>query len=326
MAIFLSIVILVAGFILLTKGASWLIDGSSSFARKLGVSTIIVGLTIVAFGTSLPEFIVSIFAAIQGNFDISVSNIVGSNIVNIGLIIGLSAVIAPFAIKERTLIYEFPFLIVSALFLIILSNDNNIFNKNTFSLGRIDGIIFLLILVVFIFYVVSQYRNREPLFVEKEFEARFKKRKKTWQDLALMTIGSISLFIGGRLIVLSAVDIATFLGVSQRFIGLTIVAIGTSLPELSTNVIAILKKQADIAVGNIVGSNILNILFVGGLVSLVKPLTVNPQLVYFDMIIMLVFSIVFLLFATTGKKTTRLEGATLLAGYIAYFYYITILR
>ncbi len=322
---FLSLILLVAGFILLKKGADWLIEHSSSIARRWGIPALIVGLTVVAFGTSLPELAVSLFGALFGSPDISVGTVVGSNIMNIALILGLTAAIAPLAIKERTLIYEFPFVIVSALFLLILSNDNNIFGINTFTLGRFDGTVLLLVFAIFFIYIYSFYKNRNTE-AKKEFEMEYKKIGKLWHNFVFILLGIVALFVGGRILVFSAVDIATIMGLSEKVIGLTIVALGTSLPELFTSITAMLKQESGIAVGNIIGSNIFNILWVIGLVAVIKPLSVNPQIVYFDMVIMLVFSLLLVLFATTGKKLVRWEGAAFLAGYVAYVAYLFILK
>ncbi len=327
MELFLSLMLLAGGFILLTKGAGWLVDSSASFARKWGVPAMLVGLTIVAFGTSLPELIVGLFGAFLGSPDISVGTIVGSNIANIALIIGLSAVLLPTVIKERTLIYEFPFVIVSALFLLILANDNNIFGQNTFTLGRFDGVLLLIVFAIFFIYLYTNLRkNHHKTAVEKEFETEYKGTRKTWSKLALLLLGMASLFIGGRILIFAAVDIAIIAGLSEKFIGLTVVAIGTSLPELFTTFIALKKKEQEIAVGNLIGSNIFNILWVVGLVSVITPLTVNPAIVYFDMIIMIGFSLLLILFATTGRKITKWEGTALLAGYISYIAYLLVLR
>ena len=164
----ITVGLLVGGLILLTKGADWLVDGSAAIARRLGVSAMIVGLTIVALGTSLPELMVSLYAVLTGSPDISVANIVGSNIVNIALIIGLSAAFIPLVVKDRTLIYEFPFLVVSSLFLLILSNDNNIFGINTFSLGRFDGIVLLTVFLIFFIYIYHQMKNHKETKIQKE--------------------------------------------------------------------------------------------------------------------------------------------------------------
>lgn len=326
MSVFLSLVLLVGGFILLAKGAEWLVEGSSSLARRFGVPAMVVGLTIVAFGTSLPEFMVSLLGSFLGSPDISVGTIVGSNIINIAVILGLCAVISPIIVKEGTLIYEFPFIIVSALFLLILANDNNIFGQNTFTLGRFDGILLLFIFIIFLFYLYYHMKDGRQTTVEKEFETEYKTRGKVWKNSIYILLGVVALFAGGRMLVYAAVDIATLIGMSEKFIGLTVVALGTSLPELFTSIIAIRKKESEIAIGNIIGSNIFNILWVLGLVSVITPLVVNPVIVYFDMIIMIGFSLLLVFFATTGKKITRWEGFVFIGTYAIYLTYLIMLR
>ncbi|MBU0536567.1 MAG: calcium/sodium antiporter [Nanoarchaeota archaeon] len=316
--------VFIASLFLLVKGADWLIDNASAVGRHMRISPIIIGLTVVAIGTSLPEFFVSIFAVFAGTADISVGNIVGSNIANIALIIGIAALITPLDIKEKTLINEFPFLLISGFMLLVLANDNNIFGRDTFIIGRFDGIVFLIALFFFIGYLYrSMKTERSSKKVQEEFKQKFGKGTKTiWKNVMMMILGMACLGIGGKLLVSAGIDIASFFNVSDKFVGLTMVAVGTSLPELFTSVIAALKKQADIAVGNILGSNVFNILFVLGVTGLIKPYSATPPLVYFDMIVMLGITFMFLVFGITKRKIERHEGAILLLSYMMYMGYL----
>ncbi len=323
----LEIILFIIGLIILIKGADWLVEHSSHFARSLGVSPLIIGLTIVAFGTSLPELIVSLFAAIRGNADISVGNIVGSNIANIGLIVGISAMVRGLRVQLSTLIYEMPFLLVSAFLFMLLSNDNNLFSNDGFSIGRIDGLILLVVFAVFLIYTLKSALEQRGKSL-KRYEAEVKERttpkeKETLgKDIGFMLLGLAALIIGGRILVDAAVKIAQSFGISEVFIGLTIIAVGTSLPELMTSAVAAWKKEADIALGNVIGSNIFNVLFVMGTTSLIKPIEVNPSILFFDMPIMILFSIGLLFFLTTNRKLTRWKGAALLIGYVGYISYL----
>ncbi len=314
----LVIVLILISLFVILKGADYLVDGASDFARWLKVSPILVGLTIVAFGTSLPEFIVSLFAAVNGSPDLSIGNIIGSNIFNILVIIGISAFFVPLPVRSRTLIYELPFLIISAFLLLILGMNWFIFQEPSFSLTRFDGIIFLLILGFFLLYVFTTARE-EQKNVRKQFTAEYKNKNPLWKNSVLIIGGLAALIIGGRIFVMNAEKLAELAGISEAFIGLTIAALGTSLPELATSAVAAWKKESDIAIGNIVGSNIFNILFVLGITSLIKPIPVNPTMLATDGIVMVVASLLFLVFATRDRKVVRWEGIVLVACYLAYF-------
>ncbi len=319
--IVIILVLLAVALLLLVKGADFLVDGSSDIARWLKISPMIVGLTIVAFGTSLPEFIVSLFAALSGTTDLAVANIIGSNIANIALILGLSAVLIPLAITSKSLIYEFPFLIVSSFALLILGTDMFIYQQDTYSLSRLDGVLLLILLAIFLFYLFKTIRT-EKRTAKKEFRKEYIHNNSTGRNILLIVGGIVGLFIGGKLFVGNALALASRLGLSESFLGLTIAAIGTSLPELFTSGIAAWKKQGDIAVGNIVGSNIFNILFVLGITSLISPLAISQSLIGVDGIVMIAATLLLLLFATRGKNITRGEGIFLLAFYGAYLVFI----
>jgi len=323
----LGAIIFIISLVILTKGADVLVDGSADLARFLKVSPILVGLTIVAFGTSLPEFIVSLFAVLGGSADLSIGNIVGSNIANIALVLGISALFVPLVVKSTTLMYEFPFMLVSSFLFLILANDSYLFGKNTFFIGRLDGIILLIIFVIFIIYVYKSLKNQRNQVnndkkVKKEFAEEYKHKNPLWKNTVMIITGIIMLVVGGKLFVNSASELARYLGWGEAFIGVTIVALGTSLPELFTSAVAAYKKEASIAIGNIVGSNIFNILMVLGIVGIIKPIAINQSLLFFDGMIMIGITLLFLLFSTIGKNLKRWEGVVLLLTYFSYIGYL----
>ena len=320
----LIILLIIVSLMILVKGADLLVKGASDFATWLKVSPILVGLTVVAFGTSLPEFIVSLFSVLAGNADISIGNIVGSNIANIALVIGICATLTVLKVKSKTLTHEFPFLIISSFLLLILGSNYFIFQQNTSSLGRIDGIILIIMFGLFLFYIFKSMRKQQKKSVKKEFRAEIKHTNSLQKNIFFMVLGVAGLVIGGKLFTTYASKLAQSIGASDAFIGLTIAALGTSLPELAASGVAAWKGHGDLAIGNIVGSNIFNVLFVLGTVSLIKPISINPAVLAIDGIVMLFVTLLFLLFATTGKKVNRWEGAALLACYIAYFAFVVI--
>lgn len=323
--IFISIVFMIIGLVLLIKGADFLIDGAADFARWLKVPPIIIGLTIVAFGTSLPEFIVSLIATLQGKADLSIGNIIGSNIVNIGLGIGLAAIFLPLVIHSKTLIYEMPFLLFSGFLLLIFSSNTFIFQENTFSLDRIDGFMLLIIFLIFLYYIFKSIQN-ERKRVKTEFREKLKEELKEgnslWKNIILMSFGLLGLIIGGKVFLRGAEDAIFIFGVSQAFIGLTIAAIGTSLPEIITSIRGAMKGHGDIVIGNIMGSSIFNVFFVLGLTSLIKPIPINPSLLAIDGMVMIFITMAFLLFATTNQVIKRWEGMCLTLIYLSYFAFL----
>lgn len=304
---------LALGFIILIKGADWLVDGASALGRKYKISDLAIGLTIVAFGTSMPEFFVNIFATYQSHSDIALGNVIGSNIFNLLVILGIAGLITPLTVQSSTVWKEIPLSFLSALMLFLLAN--NIFSKDLI-LTRFDGIILLILFVYFLYYVFYQLKNENiPVEINKK-------------DLSVLKIwmfiigGLLFLIFGGKLVVNSAVKIAVSLGISEKIIGLTIVASGTSLPELATSVVAAIKKNNDIAVGNIVGSNIFNILFILGISSIIRPLSYNPAFNY-DLYLLGIGTILLFIAMFTGKqkKLDRWEAGILLLLYIGYIIY-----
>lgn len=306
MEILLQLALLVVGFVLLVKGADLFVDGASSIAARFHIPQLVIGLTIVAMGTSAPEAAVSITAALQGSADITIGNIVGSNILNVLVILGLSAVIVPTAVAKSTVHIELPFLIGITAVLLLLGRDG------TISLA--DGLVLLALFLVYLGYLLYMARHNPE-------ETEDGKQLKLWQALLATAGGLVMIVLGSDFAVDAASEIARVLGLSERFIGLTIVALGTSLPELFTSVTAARKGNADIAIGNIVGSNVFNILFVVGLSSLVIPVPFASKFIV-DTLVALA-AVVFLLLATLKKKKlVRWHGIVMLLGYVAYFLYL----
>ncbi|MAG60917.1 sodium:proton exchanger [archaeon] len=324
MSTLLLIIILIVSLLALLKGADWLVDGASDLAAFFNVSPIIIGLTVVAFGTSLPELIVSVMAVFNGAADLSVANVVGSNFANIGLGIGVAALILPLAIKNKALIYEIPFLIVSSFLLLILGTDIFIFQTNTFSLTRFDGAVLYILFIMFCYYIWSSLQHKTPKQMGKDIEKEYIHHLPLWKSCTYIVVGVAALFIGGRFFVNSAVQLASSWGLSEAFIGMTIVAIGTSAPELITSFIAASKGKGDLALANIVGTNIFNILFVLGTVSLLKPISIAPTLLLTDGVAMMALTLLFLVFATRGKDINRYEGATLAVLYLGYMTWMVV--
>ena len=303
-----QILLLALGFVMLVKGADWFVDGASNIAAKFKIPQLVIGLTIVAMGTSAPEAAVSITAALQGSADITIGNIVGSNIINVLVILGLSAVIIPIAVAKSTVHIETPFLIGISVVLLLLGLDGTI--------SLLDGIILVILFLVYLGYLLYMAKKNPE-------EPEETKELKLWQAILATVVGLVLIVFGSDFAVDAASEIARVLGLSERFIGLTIVALGTSLPELFTSVTAARKGNADIAIGNIVGSNVFNILFVVGLSSLVTPVPFASSFVV-DMLVAIA-AVVFLLLATLkNKKLVRWHGAVMLLGYVAYFIYLLI--
>ncbi len=302
----LPYLLLVLGFVFLIKGADLFVDGSSSIAKHMKIPSIIVGLTIVAMGTSAPEASVSITAAIAGNSDISLGNIVGSNIFNFLVVIGVSAIIFPVISHKDIIKRDLWWNLGITVLLLILMLDNKI--------GRIDGVILLAGMVTYLFFVIrNALKNRTTEDAEKLLSVP--------KSIIFMIIGLAAIICGGNFVVENASIIAKNLGLSETLIGLTIVAIGTSLPELVTSITAAKKQEAGIALGNAVGSNIFNILFILGASSALTPINVAPEL-FIDTIILIVVSIIIFIFARTKNITSRVEGAICVVFYIIYTAYI----
>ena len=314
----MNLFFLFLGFVLLIKGAGLLVDGASSIAEKIKVSEIVIGLTIVSFGTSAPELVINIYSSIQGKPDFAFGNIIGSNIINTLLILGIAGVIFPIKTEKNTVWKEIPFSFLAVVVLLFLCNDTKIIKGDSDVLSRFDGIILLLLFILFITYT---------FFIPK-VESRDKpdiKFLSSTKSLVFVLLGIVGLFVGGWLVVDSSIDIAKEFNVSDKMIGLTILAIGTSLPELFTSSVAAYKRRPDIAIGNVVGSNVFNIFLVLGISASIKSLQFDPM-INVDLSILLIAS--FLLFITmfTGKKRTldRWEAVIFVALYFVYSLFLII--
>lgn len=314
----LTYILLAVGFALLIKGADYFVEGASKIATMLRVPPLLVGLTIVAFGTSSPEATVSMIAAMEGNSDVSLGNVVGSNIFNITLVVGITAMINPLAVETTTIRKEIPFTLLASVALAVVASDVALQMAGTNLIGRSEGIILLLFFLIFLYYIIEvALNNREPVS-----DAPTTTGKGTWGKNIFITIAGLAAIIfGGDLVVDHATTIALSLGMSETLVGLTIVAVGTSLPELITSITAALKKKSEIALGNIVGSNIFNILFVLGASAMISPLAVNDK-IFTDIAIMIILTAVLLIFSRSKFKISKVEGAILAAVYIAYLVYI----
>lgn len=314
----LTYILFILGFYVLIKGADLLVDGAVAIAQKMKISSIVIGLTIVAFGTSAPELVVNILSSIKGTSEIAIGNILGSNIVNILLILGVSAMLYPLTTKKNTIWKEIPFSLLAAVLLGVLVNDRLIDGYNLSELSRTDGIIFLSFFIIFIYYTFGIAKIREKM--DDEVEAV---NMSYLKSAIFIFLGIIGLVLGGKWIVEGAVEIAEYFHVSQSLIGLTIVAIGTSLPELATSIVAAYKKHADIAVGNVVGSNIFNIFFVLGISAIIKPLPFNAVF-DFDIMITILASLILFFIMFVGKKhtITKNEGFIMVSLYIFYIAFL----
>ena len=313
----IQLLLLVLGFVMLVKGADLFVDGASGIATKFGIPQMVIGLTIVAMGTSAPEAAVSITAAFAGNADITIGNIVGSNVLNILIILGISSLVYPLAVQKSTLIIDIPVVLLATAVLYLLGFDGNI--------SRIDGIIMLVVFVAYLAYLFNVAKKeksaQEKLATSSESpeSEEIAIKNVSLVKAAVFTVVGLVLIVGGsNFVVKSATAIATALGLSQRFIGLTIVALGTSLPELFTSVTAAMKKNSDIAIGNIVGSNIFNILFIVGLSGVIIPVPFANDF-RFDTIVSAVAAAMLLVFCLPKKKLSRFAGVIMLVCYAIYF-------
>jgi cation:H+ antiporter len=307
-----NLILVAVGLAMLFFGAEWLVKGSVNIANKLRMSQLVIGLTIVAFGTSTPELAVSLSSAIKGISDVALGNVVGSNIVNIGLILGLSAFITPIAVARQTIRKEIPILVGVSLLLLAVSIDG--------SISFYDGILFVGGIVIFTIFSYKSARVEVASTTDLQSV-----NVKTYKALILIGIGLALLTIGAFLTVDNAVIIAKQIGLSERIIGLTLVAIGTSLPELITSIVAAKKGHADISIGNILGSNIFNILAILGISSSFVAISVNESM-WTDYIFMVLFAVVLLPIMKTGLKISRIEGILLVVGYVGYTIFLVFSR
>lgn len=309
-----AVVLLLIGFVFLIKGADLFVDGSSNIAKKFCVPSVIIGLTIVAMGTSLPETSVSVTASLMNNNALAISNAVGSNIFNMMVVIGFCGLIMPVAVQEETLKRDFPFSVICAILLLGMGFQGMV-------LGQTEGLVLVILFAGFIFSMI-----RAALKARKAGQMQEETQEKTlsmWKCILFVVIGAIGIALGGDWVVEGASTIATTFGFSQTLIGLTIVSIGTSLPELVTSVVAAKKKEVGLAVGNAIGSNIFNILMVLGIASSISPIAFMMENVI-DIIILVIFSVIVWIMAKSKKMIDRKEGAIMLLLYLAYMVYIIV--
>lgn len=308
----LLLVELVAGFVLLIKGADFFVEGSSSVAKRLKVPSLIIGMTIVAMGTSLPECSVSVTASLAQQNGLAIGNVVGSNIFNLMVVCGFCCLFCPLSVNRSTLLKEFPFSVAVAVLLLV-------FGATSWKVGHIEGIVFLVVFAGFILWMILsalQARKQGNAVEEEEYEIL-----PIWKCVIFIIGGMIAIKYGGDFVVDSASEIATKFGMSSNLVGLTIVALGTSLPELVTSIVAARKKEVDMALGNVIGSNIFNVLFVLGVATAISPIGFQMENMI-DIIVLFAMSVLVWIFAWTKQKLVRWEGIVMLLCYVGYFIYI----
>jgi cation:H+ antiporter len=313
----LNILLLLAGFVALIFGADKLVEASSSLAKKLGIPNIVIGLTIVAFGTSAPELVVNVFASVNNNTEMVLGNVLGSNIFNVLAILGVSSIIYPLTVKRNTTWLEIPLSLLAAVAVLFVANDVFLDSAAANLISRSDGLLLLLFFCIFLVYnlMIAQGGNDDEETETKDYTYL--------KAILFIALGLGGLILGGRLIVTSAVGIAQAFGLSERIIGLTIVSVGTSLPELATSIVAVRKKNVDIAIGNVVGSNIFNIFLILGVSTVITPLQVSAAS-FTDIIVNIGAGLLLFIFVFVGKgrQLARWEGIVLL---LIYFLYLALL-
>ena len=310
-------VFLVLGLVLLVKGADLFVTGASSVARRFHIPSLIIGLTIVAFGTSAPELAVSVTSALNGQSDISMGNVVGSNMFNLLVVVGIAAFILPFKVKETIIAKEFPFVLLSCLALIVLTFDITLGNGTANVLNRTDGLVLLMFFGIFMYYLLSVALRA----VKENKDEEVMVSLGLGRSLIYLAIGLAGVVFGGDITVDAASAIARDFGMSEAMVGLTIVAVGTSLPELMTSVVAARKGESDIALGNVIGSNIFNVFFILGLTAFITPVAVSGA-VAFDALLLAAISLIAFLFALTDRRYSKGEGLVLVALYAAYMIFV----
>ena len=311
-----ELIIFVFGMILLVKGADFLINGSSSLAKKIGVSDLVIGLTIVAFGTSAPELVVSTEAAIKGSSEMALGNIIGSSLANTLLILGAAALTAPLVVQKGTVNKEIPFSLLAIIAVFLLANDTSLSGSSVNIISRADGFILLLFFIIFIYYTFGISKAGIMETIRAQDDA---KEQKIVFSALMILVGLAGLVYGGKLAVDSGIAIAQILGMSEKLIGLTLVAVGTSLPELATSIMAVRKGNTDIAVGNVVGSNVFNLLLVLGASAAIHPIAYDLNF-NTDVILLIIVTVITILLIYIGKKNilARYEGSVLLLIYLVY--------
>lgn len=312
-----SIFFIIVGFALLILGADWLVNGASSIAKKFHIPEIIIGLTIVSIGTSMPELFVSTTSALEGLSDMSIGNVVGSNLCNLLLILGLSTIIKPVKFQKETRLFEIPMCLIFTVIFIVLCNTGGTINK-------VEAVLLLLLFLLFITYTIFMAKKQSSQEKQEEVKTQ-KKLLPILKDILLIVLGVIGLKIGGDLAVDNAVNIANYFGVSEKIIGLTILAVGTSLPELVTSVTAAIKGNSDIAIGNIIGSNIFNMLLIIGVAAFINPISYNFSY-NMDLIVLVVATLILALFPVIPPKNemSRANGIIYFLMYVGYIGYLLV--
>lgn len=319
--IILSVVKLLIGFVLLVKGADFFVGGASSIARKFRIPSFVIGLTIVAFGTSAPELAVSISAALQGSNDIAIGNVVGSNIFNTLVVLGASAAIKPIVVEKGIIKKDYPLAIIATVLLGVLSLDTILFGASEMTISRMDGVILLIGLAFFMYTTIrAGMKNRDEAADEHKEEVA-NMTAPMWQVIGATVIGLVGIVYGGDLAVDGAKEIARAFGLSEALIGLTIVAVGTSLPELVTSIVAARKGESDIAVGNVVGSNLFNIFLILGASAVISPMNISNSYLY-DIVFLIIVMVVTYIPIKKTEKVPRGMGIAMVVTYLAYTAYL----
>ena len=313
----LSFGLLIVGFVVLILGADWLVSGASGLAKRLNVPDLVIGLTVVAFGTSAPELMVNLMAAFNNESEIALTNILGSNTINTFIILGISALIYPIKSQKSSRKYEIPWSVFAGLIILVMGTECFGLCGGEAIISRLDGVVLLLIFSLFMYYTLKMAKNN------KETQEEGFLPMKIWKAVLLIAVGLVALVVGGKVIVINAVSIAQAFGVSQAVIGVTVVALGTSLPELATSAIAAFKKNPDLAIGNVIGSNIFNVFFVLGISAVIRPLPSYSNL-WIDASLAALGSLLLLLFVSTNrhKELKRWQGAFFLACYGVYLVWL----
>ncbi|MCS6929634.1 MAG: calcium/sodium antiporter [Saprospiraceae bacterium] len=308
-----SFLTIILGIALLSGGAHYLVEGASSVAKRLGVSDLIIGMTVVAFGTSAPELVVSVIAALNGSGEVAIGNVIGSNTANIGLILGITAIIQPLRIRHNTIWKDIPFSFVGIIVVMLMAGDHKLDSSSTAVISRSDGLVLLCFFSIYLYYTYNIARQ------ERFFETEDVAHRPLWLAILWVTGGLLGLAYGGRFTVNGAVEIARYLGISEAIIGLTVVAVGTSLPELATSIAAALRGRADMAMGNVVGSNIFNIFFILGVSAVVRPLQVG-NITIVDFVVCLVATVLMFASGLVLKRQImyRPKGGILVGLYVLY--------
>jgi cation:H+ antiporter len=313
-----TIVLLIIGLIILIVGGDYLVRGSSSIALRLHLSPLVVGLTIVAFGTSAPELLISIQSALKGSPDIVMGNVIGSNICNLALVLGLTAVISPVKVQTNSIRFDWPMTMGASILLYLVIREGTIV--------AFEGVLFLIIIISYLFFIIHQSRKDTKANVSKEDNDEIPETpfKQIWKDIVFIIIGCISLYFGSEWFVNSAKELALGMGVEERVVGLTVVALGTSLPELVTAAIASYKGQTDLALGNLMGSNIFNILSILGITSIIREINVHVEILNKDIIWMLLVTLMILPLMIMRREVGRVDGFILLIVYAVYIYTVVV--